>query len=190
VGIEGVDEIYAYGFRNPYRFSFDKLSGILIVADVGQGFVEEINIVRKGHNYGWNIKEGDFLFDPEDSDVGLPFEDTSLIDPVAQYDHDDGLSVIGGYMYYGAQVPELRGLYVFGDFSRGFTEPDGRLLVADLLTGHIEELLIGKDSHNLNLYVKGIAQDHDGEIYVLASSALGPYGNTGVVLKVVGLPPN
>ena len=190
VGVEGVDEIYAYGFRNPYRFSFDKLSGMLIVADVGQGFVEEINIVRKGLNYGWRFKEGDFLFDPEGVAVGVPFEDASLTDPVAQYDHDEGLSVIGGYMYYGTQVPSLRSLYVFGDFSRGFRNPDGRLLVADLLTGHIQELLVGEDSRNLNLYVKGMGQDHDGEVYVLASSALGPYGDTGVVLKIVGLSQN
>ena len=71
VGVEGIDEIYAYGFRNPYRFSFDRLSGMLIVGDVGQGFVEEINIVRKGLNYGWNAKEGDFLFDPEGVAVGV-----------------------------------------------------------------------------------------------------------------------
>ena len=163
---------------------------MLIVADVGQGFVEEINIVRKGLNYGWRFKEGDFLFDPEGVAVGVPFEDVSLTDPVAQYDHDEGLSVIGGYMYYGTQVPSLRSLYVFGDFSRGFRNPDGRLLVADLLTGHIQELLVGEDSRNLNLYVKGIGQDHDGEVYVLASSALGPYGDTGVVLKIVGLSQN
>jgi glucose/arabinose dehydrogenase len=187
VGIDGVDEIYAYGFRNPFRFSFDKLSGMLVVADVGQNFVEEINIVRKGLNYGWNIKEGDFLFDPEGQEIGLPFEDQILIDPVAQYDHDDGISIIGGHMYYGKQIHDLRALYVFGDFSRGFRGPDGRLFVADLLTGQIEELLIGSDSHNLRLYVKGIGQDNDGEIYVLASSALGPYGNTGVVLKLVRL---
>jgi glucose/arabinose dehydrogenase len=187
IGIEGIDEIYAYGFRNPFRFSFDMLSGMLIVADVGQDYVEEINIVRKGFNYGWNVKEGDFLFDPEGQNIGLLFEDAGLIDPVAQYDHDDGLSIIGGYMYYGTQIPELRALYVFGDFSRGFRDPDGRLFVADLLTGQIKELLVGSDSQNLNLYVKGIGQDHDGEIYILASSALGPYGNTGVVLKIVPL---
>ena len=187
VGIDGIDEIYAYGFRNPYRFSFDTLSGMLIAADVGQDFVEEINIVRKGFNYGWRIKEGDFLFDPVGQDIGLLFEDSGLIDPVAQYDHDDGLSVIGGHMYYGAQIPELRALYVFGDFSRGFRDPDGRLFTSDLFTGEIQELLIGNDSQNLNLYVKGFGLDHDGEIYVLASSALGPYGNTGLVLKIVPL---
>jgi len=186
VGIDGIDEIYAYGFRNPYRFSFDKLSGMLIVADVGQDNVEEINIVRKGLNYGWRLKEGDFLFDPDGAAVGTPFEDPVLVDPVAQYDHDDGLPVIGGFMYYGTLVPELRALYVFGDFSRGFVEPDGRLFVADLLTGRIEELLVGPDQRSLGLYVKGFGQDRSGEVYVLASSALGPYGNTGVVLKVVG----
>jgi len=90
-------------------------------------------------------------------------------------------------MYYGKQIPELRALYIFGDFSRGFSEPDGRLFAADLLTGQIQELLIGSDSDNLKLYVKGIGRDNDGEIYVLASSALGPYGNVGVVLKLVPL---
>ena len=185
VGIDGIDEIYAYGFRNAYRFSFDKLSGMLIVGDVGQDNIEEINIVRKGGNYGWNIKEGTFLFDPETGMVGPPFEDSQLIDPAAQYDHDDGLSVIGGHMYYGAQVPELRALYVFGDFSRGFAAPDGRLLVADLWTGRIEELLIGAEQRSLGLYLKGVGQDHGGEIYFLASTALGPYGDTGVVLKMV-----
>lgn len=188
VGIDGIDELYAYGLRNPYRFSFDRLSGMLVVADVGQDLVEEINIVRKGLNYGWNIKEGDFLFDPEGLVVGLPFEDPGLVDPVAQYDHDDGLSITGGHMYYGTLVPPLRGHYVFADFSRGFSSPDGRLLVADLLTGQIEELLIGGERRNLGLFVKGVGRDSDGEIYFLASTALGPYGNTGVVLKLVGPP--
>lgn len=187
VGIEGINEIYAYGFRNPYRFDFDKLTGALIVPDVGQDYVEEINIVQKGHNYGWNIKEGDFLFDPAGALVGLPLEDPALSDPVAQYDHDDGLSIIAGYLYHGAAVPALRGLYVFGDFSRGFTTPDGRLLVANLWTGKIEELLIGADQRALGLFVKGIGQDRAGEIYVLATAALGPYGQTGEVLKVTAL---
>lgn len=185
VGIDGVDEIYAYGLRNPFRFSFDRLSGALIAADVGQDYVEEINIIRKGLNYGWNLKEGDFLFDPDGAVVGLPFEDPGLVDPVAQYDHDDGLSVIGGHMYYGAAIPDLRALYVFGDFSTGFTIPAGRLLVADLFTGNIEELLIGSEQQQLGLFLKGIGTDTKGEIYALASAALGPYGDTGVVLKLV-----
>ncbi len=188
VGIDGVDEIFAYGFRNPYRFSFEPLTGALIVADVGQGHVEEINIVRKGGNYGWKIKEGDFLFDPEDIAVGVPFEDPALIDPVAQYDHDDGLAVVGGFLYFGTQAPQLRAMYVFGDFSRAFSAPQGRLFVADLWSGRIEELLIGNQQQPLGLFVKGMGQDRDGEVYVLASTALGPYGNTGVVFKIVAAP--
>ena len=115
----------------------------------------------------------------------MPFEDPGLTDPVAQYDHDDGISIIGGYMYYGSHVPELRARYVFGDFSLGFTTPNGRLFVADLLTGKIEELLLGTEQRSLGLFVKGMGQDRDGEVYVLASTALGPYGTTGVVLKLV-----
>lgn len=188
VGIDGVDEIFAYGFRNPYRFSFEPLTGALIVADVGQGHLEEINIVRKGGNYGWKIKEGDFLFDPEDIAVGVPFEDPALIDPVAQYDHDDGLAVVGGFLYFGTQAPQLRAMYVFGDFSRAFSAPQGRLFVADLWSGRIEELLVGNEQQPLGLFVKGMGQDRDGEVYVLASTALGPYGDTGVVFKIVAAP--
>lgn len=188
VGVDGVDEIFAYGFRNPYRFSFEPLTGALIVADVGQGHVEEINIVHKGGNYGWNVKEGDFLFDPEDVAIGVPLEDPALIDPVAQYDHDDGLAVVGGFLYFGTQVPPLRAMYVFGDFSRAFSTPQGRLFVADLWSGQLEELLVGNERQPLGLFVKGMGQDRDGEVYVLASTALGPYGNTGVVFKIVAAP--
>ena len=189
VGIDGVDEIYAYGLRNPYRFSFDAHSGSLIVADVGQRLVEEINIVNKGGNYGWNLKEGSFKFDPAGVELGLPLDDPALIDPVAEYDHDDGISVIGGHTYYGSEIPELWGRYVFGDFSRAFRTPEGRLFVADLFTGQIEELLIGAAGSPLGLFVKGIGQDRAGEVYVLGSTALGPYGDTGVVLKIVSTHP-
>jgi glucose/arabinose dehydrogenase len=188
VGIEGIDEIYAYGFRNPYRFSFDALSGALIVADVGQNHVEEINFVHAGRNYGWNIKEGTFAFDPLTADAGLPLVDPSLSDPVVQYDHDDGLSVIGGYTYYGAELPEFWGQYLCGDFSRQFSAPEGRLFVADLFAGTIQELLIGAAGRPLDLFVKGFGQDLDGEVYLLASTALGPVGDTGVVLKIVASP--
>ena len=189
VGADGLDEIYAYGLRNPYRFSFDTHSGALIVADVGQRLIEEINIVNKGGNYGWNLKEGSFKFDPDGVELGLPLDDPALIDPVAEYDHDDGISVIGGYTYYGSEVPELWGRYIFGDFSRAFRTPSGRLFVADLFTGKIEELLVGEAGSPLGLFVKGIGQGRDGEVYVLASTALGPYGDTGVVLKIVSTQP-
>ncbi len=187
VGIEGVDEIYAYGFRNPWRFSFDSLTGDLVAADVGQGQIEEIDIVGAGGNYGWNLKEGTFSFDPETGTVndgakGLP---DGLIDPVAQYDHDEGISITGGFVYRGSAIPELRGKYVFGDFSSGFFQADGRLLYADLATGLIQEFIIGLDDRNLGLYVKAFGQDAEGELYVLAGAALGPYGDIGVILKIV-----
>lgn len=186
VGTEGVvPEIYAYGFRDPYRFSFDAETGRLIVADVGQNHFEEIDIVQKGGNYGWNIKEGDFLFDPTGTKVGVPLEDPSLIDPVAQYSHADGTAIIGGHVYRGSSMPDLQGRYVFGDFSRVFSGPEGQLLAADLSTGEIQELLIGAAHRPLGTYVKGLGQDRAGELYVLASRALGPYGDTGVVLKIV-----
>jgi len=185
VGADGIDEIFAYGLRNPYRFSFDALSGALIVPDVGQNRVEEINIVRKGRNYGWNVKEGTFAFDPPTGTVGKPLNDPRFADPVVQYDHDDGLSIIGGYTYYGTAIPQLWGQYLCGDFSRQFSVPEGRLFVADLFTGQIQELLIGPTGDPLGLFVKGFGQDLEGEVYLLASTALGPVGETGLVLKLV-----
>jgi glucose/arabinose dehydrogenase len=190
VSVDGLDEIYAYGFRNPFRFGFDKESGILIVADVGQNHVEELDIVMKGYNYGWNLEEGTFAFDPNNGNVGLPLNNPNLTGPVAQYDHDDGIAVIGGYSYYGTEVAALWGSYVFGDFSRGFFSPDGRLFTADLFTGKIQELLIGPDKHSLGMFVKGMGQDSAGDVYVLASTALGPYGNRGQILKIAALKPS
>ena len=187
VGVDGVDEIYAYGFRNPWRFSFDSLTGDLIVADVGQNDIEEIDIVHAGGNYGWNLKEGTFRFDPDTGTVndgmeGLP---EGLIDPVAQYDHDEGISITGGFVYGGHAIPELMGKYVFGDFSTSFFLADGRLLYADLVTGLIQEFTIGMDDRNLGLYIKSFGQDADGELYLLAGTNLGPFGDTGLVLKIV-----
>ena len=107
-------EIYAYGFRNPWRWSFDRATGELWVADVGQGAREEVDRVEAGGNYGWRCFEGT---QPFDSDCG-PNAGTSL-PPVAEYDHSAGRSVTGGYVYRGAAFPGLAGRYVFGDFITG-----------------------------------------------------------------------
>ncbi|MBU2578407.1 PQQ-dependent sugar dehydrogenase, partial [Patescibacteria group bacterium] len=186
VGIGGLDEIFAYGFRNPFKFSFDPVSYRLIVADVGQNNIEEIDIVESGKNYGWNIKEGTFRFVPETGNVtsnvsGLT---SDLVDPVAQYDHDEGSSIIGGFIYRGNAIPDLYGKYVFGDFSMSFSSGAGRLFYAELDTGEIKELVIGQDNRSLGLFVKGFGIDAEGEIYVLASSSLGPFGAGGKVLKI------
>ncbi len=188
VGVDGIDEIYAYGLRNPWRFSFDSERG-LIVADVGQNKIEEIDIIQAGGNYGWNLKEGTFRFDPDAGTVG---EDLSglppdLIDPVAQYDHDEGISVTGGFVYHGRAIPELWGKYVFGDFSMSFSTGSGRLFYADLDTGLIEELMIGAGDRDPGLFVKAFGQDSSGELYLLAGTNLGPFGSSGLVLKIVDL---
>jgi len=107
-------EIYAYGFRNPWRFSFDRPSGRLFCADVGQASFEEVDIVESGGNYGWNIMEGDHCFNPP---TGCDM--TGLTLPISEYDHSQGTAVIGGYVYHGSAIPALRGLYIFGDLSSG-----------------------------------------------------------------------
>ena len=138
-------EIYAYGFRNPYRMSVDSVSGDLFVADVGQNDIEELNLVNEPGNYGWNLKEGTLFFDPNGAgsgfatldDPGRGAAEADLIEPIAQYDtHHEGHSIIGGFMYRGDAIPQLQDRYVFGDFSGfgfNFVAPAfnnyGRLLV-------------------------------------------------------------
>src|SRR5262249_19132907 len=120
-----VSEIYAYGVRNPYRYSFDLDNGSLILADVGQNNIEEVDIIQRGGNYGWHRKEGSFLFDPATGDVFTdPSPDPTLIDPVVEYDHFEAtvgevtrIAVIGGFVYRDSNIKELRGKYVFGDLN-------------------------------------------------------------------------
>jgi glucose/arabinose dehydrogenase len=107
-------EIWAYGFRNPWRWSFDRLTRRLFLADVGQGNWEEVNLVERGGNYGWRIMEGAHCFNPPSG-----CSTTGLRLPVAEYSHAEGCSITGGYVYRGAQIPALRGHYLFGDFCSG-----------------------------------------------------------------------
>lgn len=187
VNTEGIDEIYAYGFRNPFRFSFDAPTSRLIAADVGQNTIEEIDIVTKGGNYGWNLKEGTFDFVPDTGGItdSTGSSQADLVDPVVQYDHDDGISIIGGFVYRGSDLPDLTGLYVFGDFSTTFSSPDGRLFYSNLEDGTLHEFQIGSDDRAFGLFLKGFGVDAENEIYILASSNLGPYGTGGVVLKLI-----
>jgi glucose/arabinose dehydrogenase len=134
VGVAGLDEIFAFGFRNPFRFSFDSATGALFVGDVGQNDIEEVDVVVKGGNYGWNFKEGTLFFHINGTAEGFasPQPDpartvpSGLIDPIAQYDtHAEGHSVIGGFVYHGSRIPQLQGRYVFGEFSPVFNFPSG-----------------------------------------------------------------
>ncbi|MCH7840769.1 MAG: PQQ-dependent sugar dehydrogenase [Planctomycetes bacterium] len=194
VNTPDVNEIYAYGFRNPYRFSFDDGpggDGRLFVADVGQNLFEEIDIVENGGNYGWVIKEGFHCFDPFDpTNPPVDCDSEGLIDPVAEYTHDDGLAVIGGFVYRGNNFPELVGKYVFGDFSMDFG-PTGRLfyLDADGKLSDIFEFQLGGNNDPLGLFLFGFGEDEDGEIYAMTSENLAPVGNTGQVFRIVsGMP--
>lgn len=112
VGEEGArGEIWCYGLRNPWRIAFDRETGDLWCGDVGQDRLEEVDLLVKGGNYGWNLMEGTEVFR---KDVERPAD---LIAPIAEYPHQDGVSITGGYVYRGAALPELRGSYVYGDFS-------------------------------------------------------------------------
>ncbi|MDA0365174.1 MAG: PQQ-dependent sugar dehydrogenase [Chloroflexi bacterium] len=197
-------EIYAYGFRNPYRMSFDSKTGELYVADVGQNDLEEINVIVAGGNYGWPIKEGTFVFDHNGTGPGFVTGDPSppgLIDPIAQYDHwlDDtrsrtateGIAIVGGHVYRGSDVKDkgVRKHYVFGDYSRRFAQPEGRLFVLDDANRVTELTVAGRAT--LGLAVLGFAEDGTGELYLLAN-VTGLVGgaafpavptDTGVVLK-------
>jgi glucose/arabinose dehydrogenase len=194
----GLGEIYAYGFRNPYKFSFDtSAAGLrrLIVADVGQNNVEEVDVVTAGANYGWNRLEGVYPFDPATGMVTEPTVEKpgGLTNPVVQYDHDEGIAVVGGFVYRGSGLPELVGKYVFGDFAPTFTTANGRLFYTDLEPasadfGIVRELMIGPGDRDLGLFLKGFGEDAAGELYVLASSQLGPSGTGGVVLRIVAVP--
>ncbi len=187
-GTGGLDEIYAYGLRNPFAFSFDSAGGALYLADVGQGKVEEVNVVTSGGNYGWNIKEGTFWFDGAGNIVTAPVRPVppGLIDPIAQYDHDDGQAVIGGYVYRGAAISGLAGRYVFGDWG-SFGIPSGRIYYLDATNG-VNEMRLGREDRPLGLWTKGWGQDAAGEMYLFGSKMLGPSGATGRMLKLVPLP--
>jgi glucose/arabinose dehydrogenase len=194
-----VPEIYAYGLRNPFRFSFDASTGDLWLADVGQNDVEEVNrVTAAGLNFGWRAKEGTFAFDPGGFDLkgarsdafvfaGAPLIAGRFTDPVAQYDHDEGTAIIGGYVYRGASMPALAGHYVFGDTSRRLNNQHGRLFTFDADGGGttparnpITELTDGP----LDVQLIGFGQDTAGELYALVFGVDGPAGETGAVLRL------
>lgn len=173
--IAGADEIFAWGFRNPYRFSFDPTNDRLVVGDVGQNAIEEVDIVEIGKNYGWNKKEGSFLFNSSNGSISPdPSPDPAYTDPVAEYDHGDGVSVIGGFVYRGTAITALIGKYVFGDYIRLATNT-GRLFYTDLANGQIQELRLGVPNRKLGPRITGWGEDPSGELYVITNSG----GTTG-----------
>ena len=149
-------EIYAYGFRNPWRWAFDRQTGILWLGDVGALEWEEVNIVQKGGNYGWPIREGAHCLS------GTTCSSAGMIDPVVEYGHTGSFpswAVIGGAVYAGATIPNLRGIYIFGDVS------SGRIFALryDAQGKAAAELLLDSTA-----FITSFAQDEFGEIYVVA----------------------
>ena len=187
----GRDEIFAYGLRNPYRFSFDDMPGgdnTLYLPDVGQDLTEELNIGQIGANYGWVIMEGPHCFNPFAPTVPpATCNNAGMTMPIAWYDHPDGIAVVGGYVYRGSKVPALTGTYIFGDFSLSFASPAGRLFYLDNAgaTPAIRSLRIGADNRPLGRFLKGFGQDSNGELYALVSSRLGPSGAGGQLVRLV-----
>ena len=161
-GTAACPEIYATGFRNPWRWSFDRQTGGLWVADVGQGDWEEIDVVERGKNYGWNTREGAHCFSPSSG-----CSTAGLTDPVAEYGHNIGFSITGGYVYRGGQATQVAGNYVFGDFGGmiAWLEPDG--------TGGFDVRQLAQQGcatvpgTSGALAPSAFAEDLDGELYLL-----------------------
>jgi glucose/arabinose dehydrogenase len=146
-------EIWAYGLRNVWRMSFDRQTGQLWAADVGQDLFEEINLIRRGGNYGWSLREGMHSFGPHGTGP-----DERLIEPIWEYDHNVGVSITGGMVYRGRKLPELEGCYVYADFISGKLWA----LRYDTQSQRVE------GNHEIpgpSLPVTSFGEDQDGELY-------------------------
>jgi len=179
---DALPEYYAWGMRNPWRMSFDS-EGRLFVADVGQNLWEEINVVERGGNYGWNVKEASHCFGtltpneppeecPSSAPDAAPYDGQPLIDPILEYPHSRGgeavgISVTGGNVYEGQAMSDFGGMYVFADWSRSFAEPQGRLFVgmeegAGAATGNVtDDNATGNETGNATGNETGNATGND-----------------------------
>ncbi len=173
-----VREIYADGFRNPNRITWTR-KGVMLATNIGQANIEAIDIILKGHDYGWPMREGRFVVHP-DSDINkiyaLPPNDSSyhFTYPVAAFDHDEGNAIEGGFEYEGNSIPELRGKYLFGDI------PSGRLFyinLSDLISGKpvvVKEWFVSLNGKRITLRMLcgqnrvdlRFAKDEKGEMYI------------------------
>jgi glucose/arabinose dehydrogenase len=148
------EEIFAYGLRNPWRMTFDAAEGTLWAGDVGQNAFEEIDIIEKGSNYGWNVMEGNHCFQPSDG-----CDMTGLTLPVWEYGRSEGFSVTGGHVYRGSVFPEFKGLYLYGDFGSGKIWALDNSIADDPIN---TEIISGGPN------VSSFGVDQDNELYICA----------------------
>ncbi len=162
---QGRPEIFAWGLRNPWRFSFDRETGKLWAGDVGQNDWEEINVIQKGKNYGWRLLEGTHCFNPESRCRTA----NNLADPVTEYEHSSGrCSITGGYVYRGTKIPALQGTYIFGDFCTGEIWGYQQGTTQTLRATDQQISSFGEDGEG-ELYVVG----YGGEIFRITPSTVG-----------------
>jgi glucose/arabinose dehydrogenase len=163
-------EIWATGLRNPWRFAFDRATGDLYIADVGQNLYEEVDVQPAsspgGENYGWDVMEGSHCFEPP---AGC--NRSGLVLPVVEYDHGQGCSITGGYVYRGTRYPQMAGVYFFGDFCSGTIwglqqDASGEWTTALLLNTDVNISSFGEDAAG-EVYVIGYS---DGTIYHIVAS--------------------
>ncbi|HEX7862367.1 MAG TPA: PQQ-dependent sugar dehydrogenase [Verrucomicrobiae bacterium] len=204
VGKDAKPEIFAYGFRNPWRIAFDRGGNKeLFAADVGQDAFEEVDIVVKGGNYGWRIKEGLHCFNIERPTK--PLEDCPdkgangepLIAPIFEYKNLKaspraadamGISITGGYVYRGKALSGWQGKYIFADWSRAWVKPDAVLLAASKGQDgkwSWERIKPGTHPDSLPFYIVGFGEDAEGELYVLTNDSNAVANKSGKIFKLV-----
>jgi glucose/arabinose dehydrogenase len=169
-------EIYAYGLRNPWRFSFDRVTGTLFCADVGQDKWEEIDIIVKGKNYGWRIMEGAHCFNPS-----VDCNTKGLFYPIDEYSHNTGICIIGGYMYRGAMFPSLHENYFFADWTGKMfylqKQKDGRWKRGEVLADD-------NKTNDIGAKINSISEDENGELYIITQHLTGPKSPTGAIYRI------
>ncbi len=184
-----LNEIYAYGFRNPWTISVDVLTGDIYSPDSGELSIQELNLIHAGGNYGWRAKEGSYLFDPVSKRPSTLTDQNNipgLINPIAEYDQNGEFSnIIGGFVYRGDMIPELKGKYICGDY--GSWNSPGNLIYLDDSgeTNQFKKLKIGFSNRGLANNVRVFAQDAMGEIYFVGLDSSNP--STGILFKIVPL---
>ncbi|MCC8426054.1 sorbosone dehydrogenase family protein [Mucilaginibacter sp. UR6-11] len=167
-------EIWAYGLRNTWRFSFDKVTRQLFTSDVGEGAWEEQDIIERGGNYGWRITEGNHCFNPKaDCDF------TGTIKPISEYDHKSGVCVIGGYVYHGRQLPSAnKGKYFFADWT-------GPIYYIEKNSTGWQRGKVELQNYPQNLKITSWGEDPSGEIYVITNGGTLLSDVKGAIYKIV-----